>query len=360
MKIVQHLNDLLFQRDSVILPGFGEFKTVQKSAFRKDESSIEPPKKEISFNHMLKINDYVLAKYISEVEGTTISSGNDMIKEFVAEITEKLEEGKMIQMPGLGSFKYDATKKIVFEAEATNFDKSSFGLGAAPISKASLADEPKEVEKEEIKPVKEEPKKEEPKKEEKAEKKDVPPVTPPPQEPTKKERKRRRGLVWLLIIILLLTGAVVWGYFNQDTVTKYYKIIEEKVTGQSDQIDTTQAEIIDTTLAVEPVDTNAVDTLTEEIPEEVIEEAPETVEVGQATQGKYYVIVGCFRDQANAENLVSQLKGEGYPGAMICGQTAQGLYRVSFGEYDSQSEANSIYLQSQKNLDYRNAWIMQQ
>ncbi len=340
MKIAQHLNELLLQRESVILPGLGEFKSATNPPARSaDGKTIMPPKREVTFNPSAKVNDYVLAKYVSEKEGISISKGNDMIKEFVGEIHTQLEDNKTIRMPGIGSLTSDGKGGVEFKQElGEQTDQHAYGLSAAAVATQQK------------KPPKEARKKNSQEKE----------------KPSKPERKRRRGWLWLLIILLILAAAVVWCYFNRDIVNNYWTKATNYFTKNmttiidSDTVDT-NASINDSLLPVDTVGFSD-ETLSQEpaidgLPEPH-EEQPEAVTAKQGAPGNYYVVTGCFRNIDNADRMIQDLKNKGYHGALIVDKTPSGLHRVALGEYPSQQEASRALMKSQTDMELRSAWIL--
>ena len=65
MSIFKDISHLLHSNDCVILPDFGAFILKSKSAY-VENNEFFPPSKYVSFNSMLKDNDGLLAKFISE------------------------------------------------------------------------------------------------------------------------------------------------------------------------------------------------------------------------------------------------------------------------------------------------------
>jgi nucleoid DNA-binding protein len=339
MKIAQYLNELLMQRESVIVPGFGEFKSVtHPPAKSSDSKTIMPPEREVSFNASVKVNDYVLAKYVSEKEGISISKGNDMIKDFVGEIHAQLEDNKTIRIPGIGLLISDGKGGVEFKQEAGDqTDQHAYGLSAAVVSPQKTSQIPSNKTN-----IKEEKKS------------------------SKPERKKRRGWLWLLIILLVIAVAVVWCYFNGDTVNNYWNkatdYFSKNMTSLVDR-DTTNTEgamndslPIADTLAFY-TDTLSQEAAPEELPGEPAEEAEATT-AQKGISGNYYVVTGCFSSIDNAERMVQELKKKGYNGALIVDKTTSGLHRVALGAYPSQQEADRAMIKSQSDMELRSAWVL--
>jgi len=388
MKIAQYLSELLFQRDSVILPGFGEFRTTEKPAEKTPSGKITPPAKHISFNSSVKANDYVLAKYIAEREQLSILQGNEKLKAFADQIQSSLEKDRKLVLPVLGAFSYDENNILVFEPDYDiNYETASFGLTPTPHDLPGKPDEPepsketKKTEKAEkpkkaVKPVKE-------KKQEKVDDSIVTeeehkaaepaiPVIPPPNE--KSERKKRRVPVWLIIILLILIAAATLAYLNQELVKNYYTNLTEQIFRGKDKPEP-PAE------PEEPLDeTFGIEAITDEQAEEadslaiadavIIGQEPSDAEMQRppepsahkapaiaGSKGSFAIIAGCFGEKANAERMAAQLRSGGFPNAGIEGQTRTGLYRVAAGTFPTESEAQAELVKVRKENKLTNAWV---
>ena len=79
MSISKHINELLYNHNCVIVPGFGAFLTKNIAASRNN-NVFSPPKKTIAFNGMLKENDGLLANRISATDGISYKAALKKIK----------------------------------------------------------------------------------------------------------------------------------------------------------------------------------------------------------------------------------------------------------------------------------------
>lgn len=346
MKINQYLSELLFQRDSVILPGFGEFRTQTKTVEKLPSGEMSPPAKSVSFNPSVKANDYVLAKYIADKEKLSIYQGNEQLKSYVTEIKDLLEKEKKILIPGIGNFFLDESENLVFEPDlSVNFETSSFGLD--PV----IAGNPQPFEQ--------------------------PPPTDIPITTEKVQTKRKSSLIWFILIILLLFGAVILAYLNQDTIGKYYTKVADKIFPAKEQSNTVSNDSVVPQEQLQPVadaiDDNTADSVSVPVPDrkdhltaDIATEkktSPDSDPAKQqitesAVSGNYGIIAGCFGQKANAENMVSQLKSQGFHNASIQGQTPSGLFRVSAGIYNSSPEAKKVLSKASAENKLQNAWII--
>ena len=69
MTLATYINDLLYRYDCVIVPDFGGFVTNRIGAKVNNYThTFTPPKKQITFNKLLKHNDGLLANYIASAE----------------------------------------------------------------------------------------------------------------------------------------------------------------------------------------------------------------------------------------------------------------------------------------------------
>ncbi len=128
MKIKSYINDLLYQYECVTIPDFGSFLTRKIPAKLNFDGTFSPPKKEISFNSLLKTNDGILAKHIAQKTNTNYESILKLINKKILKWIEKLNKESLI-FPGIGEMKLNNHGKIKFLAyNEINFNKDSFGL----------------------------------------------------------------------------------------------------------------------------------------------------------------------------------------------------------------------------------------
>ena len=74
MEIKSYINDLLYQYECVTIPEFGSFLTRKIPAKISFDGTFTPPKKEVSFNSLLKTNDGILAKHIAQKTNSNYES----------------------------------------------------------------------------------------------------------------------------------------------------------------------------------------------------------------------------------------------------------------------------------------------
>jgi cell division septation protein DedD len=355
--IGKHIYHLLVIEDSLVLPKFGTFSGKKIPAeIQAITNKFSAAKKEISFLANDIINDNKLIQYIAKKENISNLTAGQNVKIYIYKLKKELEENKKASIPGVGAFSLDSKNNIVFQVEENiNFLAESFGK--------KDFDSPAVVRTSKEKTEKTIPEKKQ--KKEKQQKKK------PKKTKEKKRKKKKRGWLWLLIIVALLSiGAAVWYYVQPEKVKNIYFTAKEKIVllFSSDENDITI--ISDTTstkdsTTVEIIDTTLTDSIVEDsvIIEENINEADNTVDVSNNNQninnaisGKFYIVGGCFGNQSYANNLVNQLKADGYSSFIL--DKSNGLFRVTYGGWDTEKQAEAE-LTEIKQAGNNGAWILE-
>lgn len=167
---------------------------------------------------------------------------------------------------------------------------------------------------------------------------------------TKDKPKKKRRLVGILLLLLILGGGGTAGFLYKDELMKMIGMGTEEKTAEkkseekdkktgeensdenkADQNKVTEEPIQDTTLSEIPVAEEIVEEPKEEIKvEQVVEEnktVPLTAE--NSTPGNYYIIVGCFQESQNAENMLAKISSAGMTPTNV--GTFNGLAHIAAG-----------------------------
>src|SRR5690625_2225885 len=92
MDIVNHINELLFRYECVIIPGFGAFLTHHQSAYVDAQTdAFMTPTKTLSFNRQLQTNDGLLAAHLAKTYEVTYQEALQAVREQVQIWTAQLE-----------------------------------------------------------------------------------------------------------------------------------------------------------------------------------------------------------------------------------------------------------------------------
>lgn len=165
-----------------------------------------------------------------------------------------------------------------------------------------------------------------------------------------KPKKKKRKLIWILLLLLILGGGGTAGFLYKDELMKMMGMGTEEKTADKKSGDDNKKEsdtkneenkpeenkvieepIIDSTSAETPVTEEIIEEPKEEIKvEQVVEEnktAPLTAE--NSTPGNYYVIVGCFQESTNAENMLAKISAAGMTPTNV--GTFNGLAHIAAG-----------------------------
>ncbi len=131
MELSDHIRELLYYHDCVIIPGFGGFVTNERSAKADHKSGhFYPPSRDAGFNSRLTHNDGLLISHISSRLSLNYVDAGKLVKTFAEEVKKKLAAGKQVYFEGIGSFELDRQKNLQFDPEpGANFLTDSYGLG---------------------------------------------------------------------------------------------------------------------------------------------------------------------------------------------------------------------------------------
>ena len=128
--VQNHIKELLFEQDCVVIPEFGGFVTNFDCAkINSINRFIAPPQKWLAFNALLKNDDGLLSNYIAKEDNISISQANLKVRNFVDDIKKYLRVNKTYSIDGLGTFSQNEEEKIQFQPKSTNnFYSESFGM----------------------------------------------------------------------------------------------------------------------------------------------------------------------------------------------------------------------------------------
>lgn len=130
MRLEEHISQLLFQHDCVIVPNFGAFiSNTANVAFDEKTNTFISPRKELSFNTTLTKSDGVLVNKIVEDEPMSFENAQTFLNEQVYFWQEHLKNGKVLTLQNIGSLQFNDAGKIDFKPEnAQNYFIAAYGL----------------------------------------------------------------------------------------------------------------------------------------------------------------------------------------------------------------------------------------
>ncbi|MFD1094468.1 HU domain-containing protein [Salegentibacter chungangensis] len=308
MNIANHIQDLLYRYECVILPGFGAFLSQKESAYIDQESqNFYPPKKVVSFNRQLRKNDGLLANYIAQAEKISYKEATQKISAFVEQIENSLETEKQVELANIGTLYSNSENSIQFDpAENVNYLTDSFGLSGFQAEMVQ-----REVYKKQVEELEEKT-----------------PILFTP------ERRRSRSYLKYAAIGLIALGVSGFAGLNiySSQVTKHNIAEQQEAESQL------QEQIQQATFVID----NPLPAVTFKV---------------EKQSGNYHIVAGAFRVEENALKKVDELKEEGYKARHI-GANKYGLHQVVYASLQTRSEA----LQMLREVKSSNsgAWLLVQ
>lgn len=372
------INELLFEKNSVIVPGFGGFELqLQPANIDHIKSTISPPNKVPSFNKNLTINDGVLVDYIQNQNKCTLEQANKIVADFVAEVEAKIEKKEIVEFPKVGRIYKDYNKSIQFLPYDTNFNADAFGLPTieihpfsrsesvkketASIAAASLDLTNTPAESAEVKtPIFEEP-------------------TPQPRQipeeirvggiPVEENKSIFRWAQMTMPLLILVSVALVaLSYFllrdNNSKTADGNQTVNSMAVNDNKKVNTAPS-IDDAEITTLPDDSNSENdqrleddiangnsTSTAEV------ESSSIVADNTSTENECVIIIGQFGKKSYADRLAQKIENDGYESYQEWSSEKEWtMVGVKFN-YSSNSKKQRMLRQLNKKYEVENAWIL--
>lgn len=385
MNIAQHISELLFEHECVVIPGFGGFITNDRSAtVSRITHQFSPPFRKIMFNIHLSANDGLLINHIANVEVVPYVEAKQIVDEFTKHCREELKRGNKIVFDKIGVLVKNTEGHIVFDQyEQVNYNSDAFGLGSfysPAIERVSDEERLKGI----IEPL----------------------LTGKPKPKDRKQRvgkevgrkKRIRAGVVVLVLFLLLLS-IGGGFTFKENVTDYwhnysalipifnsekepYKVENDKpvmkdkilVNTEIDSPDEVEYKDEKIDLKEDLQEANTENLVAEEInsPEAGNVSAPVIKEKSTVASEipnenrqipdikpsihPYLIITGSFSKEENAKKLVKMLRQDGVD-AIVADTSKNGMFRVAYTSFETIKEAKEK-LYALRKEHYPDAWIL--
>jgi hypothetical protein len=326
-----HLKNLLYLYDCIIVPGLGGFVARYYPA-RLDglRRKVKPPTKEFFFDDSLVKDGDILVSFISRVKGIEMIEARQIVERFASETKDIVKQGDRAELPGLGWFYKGAKGRIQFEFElVNNFHPETAGLPELNLPEFHKSE------------------------------KTVMSETTEENTPVAKKPTPLRHLAWMVPLIIF-ASALVWIAGNWDSVKKQkfvsdilYKIQSGKGARQN-LPPTITLGVPDSASLVE----QAIDTISSMknalIPGSGKEKNIATDKYANCS--RFYIIAGSFKRMKNADELSKQLTLEGYKTEIL--SSADGMYRVSVMVFMNRPQALKILDKIKAEGKLRNVWLL--
>mgnify|MGYP002623951499 FL=1 len=330
--IAQAISDLLFVRDTVVVPGLGAFVKKPVSAKVKPVANyFSSPSSEISFDANLREDNDLVINYLSDKNEIPKDEAQRLLAMFVSDCFNSLKTGKKVPLNDVGTLYYDWAGDLVFEQATTlNYNADAFGLcdfTPEPVLRSKTKDEIKaEIEQQQ-------------------KDKNTPVTVDEKAVHDDDDDRQPRSLGWLWVVLgLLLLAGVGYGlhYFKVVDYGKWFG------TGQS-------AEVEPWTVVTPEAKTWKTEIVApQELEPQQEPEQPQVPSV-EVAEANICIIAGCFAQEENAERLANTLKDKGYAQAFY--EQRGSKWFVSFGRYATDEEATAALREIRANTEYK-AWIL--
>ncbi|MGY5851230.1 HU domain-containing protein [Salegentibacter sp. F14] len=306
MNIINHIQDLLYRYECVILPGFGAFLSQKQPAYiEKDTGTFYPPKKLVSFNGQLIKSDGLLANYISEAENIAYPAAVNRIAFFVDNLEKSLVSDGSVELDNIGRFSFSEEENLQFEpVEKLNFLTDSFGLEGIRTEKVD-----REVYKEQV---------------EKLESKT----------PINFTRERRKAPAFLKYAAVAVVALGLGGYTGLNIYSN--QVTKHNLAEQQEAQDQLNQQIQQATFIID----NPLPAITFNI---------------EKQSGNYHVVAGAFRVEDNAKKKVKELRKDGFKARLI-EVNKFGLHQVVYESLQTRREAINLLREVKKSNE--GAWLL--
>ena len=292
--VEDHIKELLFRHDCVIIPNFGGLvSNPVSSKINTVSGTIFPPSKLIVFNKNLSINDGLLINHISKKEKISVDDSKNVVFDFSKKITDSLITERSMRLNNIGLFTLGSEDNIIFHQDiANNFDLNSFGFESFQIQKKTKTKKIIDIN----------------------------------QSNTTKKISYKAAAVLIPLILLSLTNILL------DTSTSNINI------QKSDLNFFKKSKVPKLNVA-----------------EKKIEKEIEKIETIAIPKIKnYHVIAGAFIEKSNAEKLNNSLIESKFNSEILLSEN--GYHRVSYNSFESKENA-IIELEKLKRIN-KSAWIL--
>lgn len=292
--VEDHIKELLFRHDCVIIPNFGGLvSNPVSSKINTVSGTIFPPSKLIVFNKNLSINDGLLINHISKKEKISVDDSKNIVFDFSKKITDSLMSERSMRLNNIGLFTLGSEDNIIFHQDiANNFDLNSFGFESFQIQKKTKTKKIIDIN----------------------------------RSSKTKKISYKAAAVLIPLILLSLTNILLDTSTNNINIQKSDLNFFKK--SKVPKLD---------------------------VAENKIEKEIEKIETITTPKKKnYHVIAGAFIEKSNAEKLNNSLIESNFNSEILLSEN--GYHRVSYNSFESKENA-IIELEKLKRIN-KSAWIL--
>ncbi len=350
IELARHIELLLLSKDCVIIPDFGGFVTHYCPArWNPEDHCYLPPSRTIGFNPQLKMNDGLLVQSFMTAYNTSFSDATRIVAGKAGELTDHLQRSGKAELGQVGELSYGIDGTYLFRPfEYPLLTPALYGLSGFTIHE--LTDIPQPA----------------------IHRSHGPAVSSSGKTIRLVPRYIREAAAVAAAIILsfFLSTPAENTYVESGNYARLFPgnrvetAISESLahilvgneqphTQQRNPI--TVKEVKVTAEVPVPAHTPAV-VIREETAIGITTPQPDTPVAPGNSTGTYKIIVGSMSTERDAEKLVLELTGKGYPHASVV--KGDGRIRVSIMAFDTREEANRHLVPLREEPEYENAWLL--
>jgi len=316
--VERHIVHLLYQEDSLDIPGFGRLDATRYGAEIQLESGLFlPPARRIAFSPLQKRSD-VLVNHVVRYEGVPASQARLTITETVAEWMDLLNTGRRLRLDGIGSFAKTGLQWTFQPAIEANFLPEAYGL---PIFRANaLANLTVPIRTDDVEVKRYNWK-----------------------APLRAAAVMTGAISLIALSVSKADFGVAMEQANINPPGQWLNWAEETVDNIASWWSSEDEERSEASVTA--------DTPAPQIDRDII---LSDVESDIATPGpRHYLVVGAFSEQGNADRLVAKLQDQGFPALSVSAKV--GLTKVAVRTFSSRDEATAA--KAELKAEFPAVWI---
>jgi cell division septation protein DedD len=358
--VSQYIKELLQESDEVIVQDLGTFQTSYHSAeIHPATHAFTPPSKNINFNTKLKMSNFLLENYIAQKENIPVDTAKEEVQKFVSSLKVNLGIEKRIPFDILGDMVLQVSDELEFKQDKQiNLLNDSFGLPeiyAKPIERGNFTQKnntPNNTQKKAIN------------------------TKTPVEEP-----KSTWGTIAAIGSLAFVVLAVIYVVAVDSSLNPFHSLLgnskkenDKKEDGQKIEENITKStpEEKKTEENTKPEENTTI-TPEEKKPEENTTTTPDEKKVEEKKQvdtpkgdgilvsgkeGKYFIVIGGFANQANAYKKANEGKSKGLDNMKVVPPfDNKNLYRVAVGGFSTKEQAEAK-LEEVKGTFGVDAWVL--
>ena len=331
LRIVAHIERLLWTQDCVILPGWGGFmRQTQSAAYDEAAHTFRPAHKELMFNATLQHSDGLLVEAYRKAYGVEYSQAQLLVEEDLRALRSQLQAERQVALGRLGTLSFGDEEQLIFTpGDEAWLNADVYGLRPFTMRPLPLLEEPV--------------------------------LDPSSQTPQKREmyyipipRRVLQGLTGAAAAVLLFfCVSTPVTEVNRTAYTASFMPTE--IATSLREVPTSTLTPLSSSIAEEqPVERETLVEVAEVKPETVQPMAP-VVEKPVAPRKMYHLVIASFPTEDQANTFMETVDRQQY--RQMGKVTRGGKCRVYAARFDNRAEAELQLAQLRQTDRFKDAWL---